>query len=109
MSNHEDRFPTDDKWGILNWAKQSNIALWTVVPAARLFMLRDAAFRRWFSYERRWARCDSDAPMSTEVRDWVDYAEWLHKNLALATEGSDDWPELIDRAAAAMLAAGSVR
>lgn len=73
--------PTFDKWGILNWARLSNASLWEAVPAARLYMLRAAAFRRWSRHYTRYY----------DVNAFVAYADWLHENLADVTQGSPEF------------------
>lgn len=73
-------WPTHDKWGILNWARDSNRALWDVAPCARVAMLRDAAVRRWRAHYQ-----------TTDILAWLDYADWLHANLAEITTGCEGW------------------
>jgi hypothetical protein len=71
-----DSFPLYDKWGILNWARDSNHSLWDLVPSARRAMIRDAAARRWRAHYQ-----------SDSILSFLDYAEFLADNLESETKG----------------------
>ena len=65
-----DAVGTNDTWGIINWARDDNRAVWEACPGARKFMLMWAAANRW----------EACYP-HTDVVHWLAFARWLAENI----------------------------
>lgn len=67
---------TDDTWGIINWARDSDPAVWAACPRARKFMILWGAVTRW----------EACYP-HTDVVHWLAFARWLTENLDKFIDG----------------------